>query len=223
MIRLCLVIMLCVTYSSITAQYNKKSPNRLYQVPANSWTLRWNTINILDPLEPNINFGVEYRIKERFSVATDVGYVFFNSALENAKTSGIILRPAARYYTEDNKRFFVEGEFLIKLVNNKVTDWLGQNCVNNVPTYEEYKSFIVRKNVYGFQAKIGRVGKLSKDNKFSMEWYLGLGLRYKSFKVIKEPNSCYNLRDFDILGAFSGESKMLLPSMPLGFRLIYLL
>jgi hypothetical protein len=225
MIRVTLLLVMCSMYITLLSQQTKDSSLKKYVVPAHSWTLRWNTINLIDIIEPNLSVGAEYRIKEKLSVASDVGYVFFNSTLQtsNVRVSGIVIKPSVRYYLNDNLRFYAEGELLIKKVNHKVEDWLGQNCVNNVPSYEEFKKFTIRKNVMGFQAKIGRVGRLSKDNKFSLDWYIGVGLRVKGFKLINEPNTCYNFRDFDLFRLNSNDQKTLLPSMPLGFRLTYVL
>ncbi len=217
-------LFLLFNYSCIAQKYIRGFKNEL-KVPAKSWTFRCNVSNFIDVIEPNINFGAEYRVTDNFSIAADVGYIYYNTLFEtknNPFVKGIVFKPAARYYTTTNKRLFLEAELLYKNVHHNVKDWVGKNCVNNIPAYEEFKQILLIKNVYGFQAKIGRIGKLSKDDKFSIEYYFGLGLRYKKYKVINEPNSCYSLTRLNIIDLNSNPSEWaLLPSMPLGFRLTY--
>lgn len=214
----------CFLIANSSIAQNKKSlkDDYILNVPANSWHLRFNLTHAIDGVEPAINIGAEYRVSERLAVANDVGYIYFSNYLpESKKANGFTIRPSLKYYASQNKRFYVEGELLLKSVFFTMNDWLGMDCVNEVPNYFEERDFKFRKNTYAFHAKIGRVGMLTKDNKVSIDYYCGIGVRYKKFNLIDIPaNSCYNIPGF--LGLGNAESdQAFLPSASLGVRLLF--
>lgn len=184
--------------------------------------IRLNFTSLFDPLETNLSLGFEYRIKDRTSLSMDVGYVFFNFNLyENAiATSGIILRPAIRYYTDARKRFFVEGELHIKSVNTTIVDWIDRKVVNNVPTFQEFAEFKVKKNVVGLNFKIGYQARLSRDNSLWLEPYVGLGAKLKSNKLLNEPDSRYSFDDIFNTRLSEDGFKQMLPNVTLGIRFL---
>ena len=152
----------------------------------------------------------------------DVGYVFFSQVYRDIteKTGGVIFRPAIRYYSGASKRFYVEAELHYKNVTNKVTDWLGKECVNNVSAYEQYTSFKLRKKVVGFNLKLGYQARLTKDNRFWLEPYVGIGIKHKKEFVVDEPYSCYFFQ-----GVFAQRNRTNnrienLPNIPAGIRFL---
>lgn len=184
--------------------------------------IRINFTSLMDPLETNFSVGYEKRFKDEFAYSIDAGYVFFSSFYKDRleKAGGVIIRPALRYYTGENKRFYIEAELHYKMVTSKVLDWIGRDCVNNVSSYEEYTSFKIRKNVIGFNVKIGYQARLSKDNRFWLEPYFGLGAKYKKTFLVNEPNSCFAFNNFLSRGQTVSNKRESLPSIPFGIRFL---
>lgn len=184
--------------------------------------IRINVSGLLDPIETNFSGGLEYRLKDNVAISLDAGYIFYNNYYQqrNGNSSGFLLRPAIRYYTDDAKRFYIEAEFHFKKVTTKLTDWLGKDCVNDVRTYEEFTSFKIRKNVLGVNLKIGYQVKLSKNDKLWLEPYFGLGIRYKKEFVLHEPTSCYRFASiFNRRNEVANTNKMQ-GSIPFGLRFL---
>ncbi len=185
--------------------------------------IRVNFTSLIDPFETNFSVGYEKRFKDNFAYSIDMGYVFFNSFYQGRleKTGGVILRPAIRYYSGESKRFYVEAEMHYKNVTNKVLDWIGRECVNNVSAYEEYTTFKIRKKVIGFNLKVGYQARLSNDNRFWLEPYVGLGIKYKNTFLVNEPNSCFAFNNFLSRGRQRVSSlKESVPNIPFGIRFL---
>jgi hypothetical protein len=182
--------------------------------------IRINVSGLLDPIETNISGGLEYRLKDNVAISLDAGYIFYSNyyQLRNGSSSGFLFRPAIRYYTDKDKRFYIEAELHFKTVTTKLTDWLGKDCVNNVMTYEEFTDFKVRKNVIGLNLKFGYQIKLSKNDKLWLEPYFGLGIKQRREFVLNEPMSCYRFG-----GIFNRRNtvtnvKEMQGSIPVGLR-----
>jgi hypothetical protein len=219
-----LILLVLSFFLFIPISFGQKK-NSLHQLFKKDKMIRLNLSSFIDPLETNASVGFEYRIKDNVSVGIDIGYIFYSnyySQRNNSKTGGFIFKPAIRYYTDEDRKFYVEGEFLIKSVTNKITDWIGRDCANNVSSYQEYTTFRVRKNVYGFNFKIGYLGRLSKNDLLWLEPYLGLGVKYKNEFLLNENNSCYN---FSSIGRNvrtpANSIQNVLPNGAFGLRLLF--
>lgn len=217
------VILLLLLLAINSKSQNKNTKLSIFEVPVNSWHFRVTPFTTIDPIEPTITIGAEHRIKDRLAVGADMGYIMLSTqSFQQKRSFGINFRPSLKYYTSENKRFYIAAELMYKFVNYNLFDWMGRGCVNEVPAYFELKNFKYQTNVFASHFKIGRVGRLSKSsNKTSYDLYAGLGLRYKSATM---PGSivtdCYRLNSaFDIFE--NGGVNRILPSFRFGLRLMY--
>jgi Protein of unknown function (DUF3575) len=218
-------ILLALSFFLFTLFSLGQKKNNVHQLFAKDKMIRLNLSSFIDPIETNASVGFEYRLKDNVSVTMDVGYIFYSeyySQRNKDKTDGFIFKPAIRYYTDEDKKFYIEGEFLIKTVTNKITDWIGRDCANNVSSYQEYTTFKIRKNVYGFNFKIGYQARLSKNDLLWLEPYLGIGIKYKKEFLVNEKNSCYNFSSIGRnLRTPSNNSETVVPNLPFGLRLLF--
>ena len=182
--------------------------------------IRINVSGLLDPIETNFSGGLEYRLKDNLAVSLDAGYIFYSNYYQarNGNSSGFLLRPAIRYYTDTYNRFYIEAELHFKTVTTKLTDWLGKDCVNNVMTYEELTNFKMRKNVIGLNLKIGHQIKLSKNDRLWLEPYLGLGIKQRNEFILNEPTSCYRFGGIFNRRNTVSNIKEVQGSIPVGLR-----
>lgn len=145
--------------------------------------LRFNILNLVDPIDQNLCFGFEKRFHPNGSAGTDVGWIFRTSYINKSKgVTGVIVRPFLRYYPKRRKSFW-EAELLYKYVSYKIEDWLGRMPVNNIPAYEEFTSFNLQKHVAGIHFKWGIQSNLSRNHRLKLEFVSGLGIRFKWNKV----------------------------------------
>jgi hypothetical protein len=218
------LILVFVLFNNDYAFAQKKKPQKIKDkiiYKAKDKNFRFNISNLLGPIDGNLSIGFEYFVKEKYSICTDIGYIFYSNLKENitGKSSGVFLRPAFRYYT--NKNFFLESELdlLLRNVDTKVTDWLGKDCVNDVPAYFEKKTFTIHKKAIGVNAKIGTQLRLLKNKNIFLELYIGFGAKIKKEVLVNEPNSCYA-----IVNVFGSElpikqASEIIPYFPAGLRL----
>lgn len=164
----------------------------------------------------------EYRFSPKLGLVTDVGYIFASEYISDIKTTwGFNIRPSLRMYYGKRNKAYVQAQAFYKMANYTLNDWIGKDCVNDVPAYEERKDFDYRKNVVGFNVITGGVLPLSKSHQWLIDLYGGLGIRYKTHKMINEPNSCYNLNNGFLSELYNDEITTI--SIPMGVRLTYVL
>lgn len=143
---------------------------------------RINFLGVLDGYDHNISLGAEYRFHPEWSVGLDAGYIFQSGYIEENKgVSGIILRPFLRHYFKENRKGFVETHIHFKTVRYKVSDWIGKEVVEGVPSYEEFTTFHYNKKIFGISFIVGRnFNLIKKHDLVKLEPYFGLGIRIKS-------------------------------------------
>jgi hypothetical protein len=183
---------------------------------------RVNITDLIPSPDGYISVGFEYLIKNDVSVFVDAGYTFFSIPNENviAKNKGLFIRPGFRYYPK--KRYFLEIdiEIFIKKITTTVTDWIGRNCVNEVPSYYEYKTFRFSKNSPTFNIKIGTQKLLYKKYNCWLEPFIGIGIRFQNTYFINEENSCYNITNNTNQVVIINAKKEVVPTIPFGCRVI---
>jgi len=178
---------------------------------------RFNFTGLLDILDQNISVGGEYKFSEHLSAGTDIAYIFESKYLSESKSShGIILRPFIRYYPAKGRNGFLEGGFHYKHVSYRITDWIGKDVINGIPSYEQYTTFYFLKNVYELNIKAGTAVNLDRNKKFRCEFYGGLGAR---FKTQGSHEGSYSRQRGSFFALYNpGYSTI---SMPIGMRLVY--
>lgn len=188
-------------------------------LPQGSHFLRFNLTNLINPVEPSVSLGYEYQVGENISVSADAGWVYYSNYFEGIKnTTGILLRPAIRWYPGQKERYYGEIEFHYKHVNYTFEDWIGRNCVNEIPNYEEYTSFKYEKKVTGINLKGGIVEPVTRNKKIWIDVYIGIGLRKKSEGIADEANSCYDIQGVIFPG--TGNENNFGLSLPIGIRFL---
>ena len=185
--------------------------------------LRMNPAGLIDMYDMNINIGSEYRINHNWSATMDAGYIYFSQYAGRVKhASGILLRPGIRKYAGKRKDFFLELQLHYKEVSYRVEDWLEKSLVNDVATYEEYKTFRYHKQVFGAHFTIGAREYLSRNHRWFFEVYAGVGLHYKKEGMRNETNSRYDPPNLLLIANGSSETvKRFSPAVPGGIRLVF--
>ena len=210
-----LALLLCICFTvTISAQTEHKTV-----LPA-THTIRLNPTGLLDPVEPNLSFGYEYRFQENWAIAGDIAWVFYSRYSEQANhADGFIFRPAIRRYIGPRKETFLDAEFHYKYVVSLIEGWLGRDCVNGVPAYEEFTTFHYLRQSIGFNLKMGARSNISKNNKLGIEYYLGLGVRRNFQNVLHEPTCCYIYATNPV--GVQNEDGQITAAVPIGLRILY--
>ncbi len=183
---------------------------------------RFNFTGLADPFDNNVSAGAEWTINPHWSLVLDLAYIEHSKYLHSVKrTSGYMFRPAIRYYPSLDHEGFLEAVVMYKHVNYHIVDSLGRDCVNGIPTHQEYTSFLYGKSVTGINLQAGVQENLSRNHLLRLEAYIGLGLHFRNQDLVNEPNTCYN-QYRHLAYTISGTSGYsVLPSAPAGLRLIY--
>ena len=141
---------------------------------------RFNFLGLLDPYDENASAGAEYKFAQQWSFGMDAAYIFYSAYLRDSKhCRGYILRPFIRFYPNNGRRGYFEAELHYKHVSYQFNDWLGRDIVDGVPSYEEKTIFHYIKNAFGLTIKGGTWSYLTSDKRLRLEYYAGLGIRFK--------------------------------------------
>ena len=164
----------------------------------------------------------EYRFNRKFALVTDVGYIFASDYISETKaTWGFNIRPSLRMYYGKRNKGYLQAQAFYKMATYTLRDWVGKDCVNGVPAYEEEMDFDYRKRVVGFNVIAGSLLPIARNGKWFIDLYGGLGFRHKTHQMVNNGNVCYNLNNgsfFDLYG-----DEMTTISLPMGARLTYVL
>ena len=176
-------------------------------------------------LGPDYTFtvGYEHRLRPNIVLNSELGMIvgsaYYSTSNNSQGAWGFLIRPSLRLFVNENKNFYLSPQLYYKMVNNRLHDWLGKDCVNEVPAYEQLQDFTLRRQVYGFNAIAG-VLVPTKGRKMMFDFYLGFGIRHRTSKVAGEPRSCYdgNNGNFGIV-----DENGTVPNVPLGVRMVFVL
>ncbi|MBL7700166.1 MAG: DUF3575 domain-containing protein [Chitinophagaceae bacterium] len=195
--------------------YAQKFPDSL---SATTSFIRFNPLGLVDLNDMNISLGVEKRITKRSSFAFDAGFIFYSLWMrdQTRRNTGFILRPSYRFFP-GKSYLFLEAELHYKQVTHELTDWVGRAAINDVPSYEEFMNFRLKKTAIGSHIKIGRQYNVS--DRLWLEIYLGLGVHYRKYKVADDPRMRYIVND--LFFEVNTNDADLLPAVPAGLRLLY--
>lgn len=184
--------------------------------------LRFNFTGLADPVDNNISLGAELPVRPNWSLIMDLAYIEYSSYFSYARrTSGYMIKPAIRLYPSSlHHNGFFEAVLFYKQVNYHLRDYLGKDCSNGIPAYEQYQDFVYKKRVGGINLQMGLQTALSRNRRVQFEAWIGLGLRVRQQDVTGQENACYNAAaGFGDINGSSGTS--VLTSLPAGMRLVY--
>lgn len=178
---------------------------------------RFNFTGLADPYDENASIGAEYKFAPRWSAGSDVAYIFNSQYISNAKKSnGFIVRPFVRFYPNITRRGFLEVQVHYKYASYQVTDWLGKDVIEGIPAYEQYTTFQYIKKACDFHLIAGSSTNLTPDKKLRLEFYIGLGVRYKKQYV---DNGFYTPKKGAFLELYNPQRTTAV--LPMGMRLVY--
>jgi hypothetical protein len=190
--KYCLMFLLCSTGMLCFAQ-TKTNERVTKDFDVN---LRFSPLALARLKHNTVLFGFEKKLKGNYSIGADAGYIFLTTYLFDGtthKASGFVVRPALRYYVSDKNRFYWEGALTYQLIDEKYNDFLGMNCVNNVPAYFKLTDFSMLRTTADASVRFGGCFNLFKSRKVFLEMFAGVGARYRGYKIKSEPNACYTI------------------------------
>lgn len=167
------------------------------------------------PPDATLMGGYEYRLAPKMTAVLDAGLVFASTYyFNNGKALGYHLRPMLRFYTNRRNNFYLGPQFMFKSVTHYLTDWV----THSGGAYTEYRSFRYRRFVGGVNVVTG-VTLPAFHNSMFFDLYAGLGFRWKTSRVAGHEDFTY--RPETAFGLDTETEGEVLPSLPLGFRLIF--
>jgi hypothetical protein len=181
--------------------------------------IRCSPLGIIDLYDGNLTLGGEYRLNNTWAATLDAGAILYSTYFEAKQSRGFLFRPGIRFYPKGYKDFFIDLQLHYKNVTYRIKDWLQKDVVDNVPSYEEYKTFRFKKQVMGVHVMAGFRNYFDYNHRFYLEGYVGLGLHYKDEGLYNEPNSEYGFG----LRVRKNTGKYVVPALPAGMRFVYLL
>jgi hypothetical protein len=168
--------------------------------------------------------GAEYKLRPNFGLVIEAGYIFASSYMSdmqsNSGGTGLIIRPAARWYMGNKNRFYFQPQLFYKFVTHKKYDWVGMDCVDGIPSYEELREFKYRRHISGANATIGRIIPLGRSGKTFVDFYLGIGFKYKKSVIVNESCNCFMPDSLFIVGSDDPDNGFF-PNMPAGVKLVF--
>lgn len=178
----------------VNAQFNKAAPpDSIFKT---RWKIHVNPLALADVGDPNISGGIEYRNNNK-GLHLDAGYIFtsiHHTSKRSAQPYGYYFRPAYRKYKKihNNESNFWELRGGIKQVWYGITDWVDKGLVNGVPAYQSYETFTLKKIVLNANFIAGTQHRLNSKGNTLIEYYVGCGLRYKTFPMPLEGGGVYS-------------------------------
>lgn len=191
-------------------------------------------------LEPRATayFGVEYFLKDKISIHTDIGYIL-NFRQEQSVDNGIallhrsypsyVIKPEIRFYTKNNpqKSSYHAIKFMFRNMNYKEEQFIYDEYFFDENTQswsvfgEGYQSdYRVRRRSIGIQYIRGWKGKFAKT--WISNFYFGLGMRYVSNKPVdKRPTPFgdnWELFEISYLD-LKKQYKFIMMDVAVGFRI----
>jgi hypothetical protein len=173
-------------------------------------------------IEPTANLQVMYLFNSKYSAAIEVGRIFkrLNDYEDDDFDSfnhftGWRFRPEFRFLSTSLKTrqrtFYMAVQGLLKFAEEKSNYWVERTTPSGLP-YREAVVRTVDKTVTGVSFLVGEDMSSINTNKTGIDFYTGLGLRYKHFKD--------NLgSDFNSNYGFLNNRNGFYPTVIVGFRI----
>jgi hypothetical protein len=196
-------------------------------------TLRTNPFSFLEE-DAGIMLCAGLQLNSRWAVNIDPMFIFYSpyqvdnsgdvgSATTN-KIRGIKVRGEIRYFLSNyiygKRGWFAAMEFHYK--NASTTKWneFGMNCTNGQCDFYQYGKYNEVKTEAGIAGKMGWLCKLWSP-RWSMEFYTGIGLKWKQTTQRNQPTGATFLSTPNDVSVFSFNNDGALPMFPIGIKLVY--
>lgn len=188
--------------------------------------LRWYPLGLLNLFDMNLTIGAEYGYGQNKSLILDGGYILA-SVLGNEDgslrpASGFIVKTAHRwYYGKRRSESFLDAEATFKKSWYQSGDqWVGRGVVDGVPAYEELMPVNSDKDVFTAGVRMGSRLRFSQNSPVGLEWWWGLGVRYRHFYPNLPADAQFDNGDPWFFDPFN-YSENWLPDLQLGLRLTW--
>jgi hypothetical protein len=172
--------------------------------------------------ELNLSLSVERRIDEKLSYQLQADYIFSRwyadnsfDDNENAKFKGFRFIPEWRYYVNDNRNAnaYVGLQVMGKYTQDSYEKFsLTSN--GSGQTFNQLTKFQTDKFVFATHFLFGYLFMLDRENRISLDYNFGLGIRYKSISSNEESKFKDNF-------GYSAEGTYNLPSATCNLKLGY--
>jgi hypothetical protein len=201
---------------------------------SNVLTIRTYPLKVIDLINPSLVVGVETgkeNSKRRFFV--DAGALFNIQGIDNDRVRkyGFFLSSGVRFIltksNETQHETALEAFVATKTYFISSQEWIGVNCENGIPDFNELRDVKIRQHVILPTVNISRRWAISKNKNTSLELYGGLGLRLRR-SILTNPKPTGLIRNYclnEIPGTLSISeleepgNNYLLPNLTLGVRL----
>ena len=231
----CLTIVLFfVSLSSFSQgkwKQNYKRTKKNDALPHYTHTIRISPLSLIDPLQPSLTLGSEWRFGKNTSVGLDVS-TLFTTISSDVKKWGYIIKPSLKLFLPSGNNiatnFYIEPDVFWKRQFKNESNWLGKGVENGVPAYFQFTNYTIVKDVIGANIKIGTQSTFKSKN-MMFEFYLGFGVRKISKFIKNEPDALLRAQDNLF---FSGEistdgwsrgEPYWGVSFPMGIRISYII
>lgn len=224
---LILVLIFQTLIGSCFSQPNDKISNEKL------WIVKFAPLNIIDPVNPSLQIGLERQISFKNSFQFEFGYIsphklkFSREIPPNYK--GFKLRGEYRYKPFNKRQnIYIAGELYFTKNNYQAREGFvkSTDTIHYRPSY--YEDIKINKKLLGLNLKIGYQKQV---NHLIFEAYIGVGLKYKN---IKHFNRTYpedkigTAIDFTIGDMTAGrgsdeKGNWLIPSFPINIKIGYVL
>ncbi len=142
-------------------------------------------------IEPAIKFGYEYDVKQKFRIRHDIGYVgmfnpvtqfIFYRNFEEVDANGLIIQTNLKIPFQKRegvygyKYLYYGIDVSFKYLYTTVYDYEIWRMGGQ---YRQLMDIHTTKYVGNINATFGETRSLSREDKVAMDWYVGVGFRYK--------------------------------------------
>jgi hypothetical protein len=223
---LCCIIGLLFSLS-VSAQKNKQGSDKSYP----QFSLHTSLTSFLD-YDAGLMLGIGYRWNKRFSASLEPTWIFYSFYTDRATVnnpSGIKIRADLKYHFNKRKPrspdFYMAPEFHFKHTKTKIEDRFGINCQGGQCAFFQNAIYTDIKKEIGGLVKAGMIYPLLfvKNHRWLIDMYVGLGVKQMNYRETDLPvGGSFVNPPFRSIFNNQGD-RYAVPSVPVGFKLIFIL
>jgi hypothetical protein len=187
--------------------------------------LKYLPLGLFD-IDNTIQFGIEVPFPDdRFTVQQEFGFghtsfnLWYHDQQDRPDKQTFKTRTQFRFYFSEKRwvRSYVAAEYLMKRVEHKETQWVGQDCLTGNCGYFENKTIKFGRFADAGHIKLG--WQFYFNNRMTLDLYTGFGIRKMSFKTLTPEAG--NARPHDDYVWWDGtwaNTHQVVPSLAVGFQ-----
>lgn len=218
MMKKTLLALYCICAAAgITTAQEKKTNDFTGPVP--NVKLRFSPLALVEP-DMSFMFGAEYRLNNKWSVGSDLAYIFYSFRSSNSiNTNGYKARAELRYYFKQKNRvaWFTAFELGHKQTYSRRSEEVG---IGAGPDFFQRVEYRLVRSAPSASLKFGFQRYIDKNQKLFIEGFLGVGVKviseHKKDYVLPPGASTTGLEDDIYYTIFSDG---VVPNFPAGLRI----